>query len=43
MIALVTFFLSLVGSLFKPKLRLEAENAALRHQSIVLRRRARLS
>jgi hypothetical protein len=39
MIALVRFFLSLVGSLLKPKLRLEAENAVLRHQLIVLRRR----
>jgi len=28
-----------VGSLFKPKSRLEAENAALRHQLIVLRRK----
>ena len=39
MIALVRFFLSLVGSLLKPKLRLAAENAALRHQLIVLRRK----
>jgi transposase InsO family protein len=30
-----------VGSLFKPKLRLAAENAALRHQLIVLRRKMR--
>ena len=39
MTALVIFLVSLVGSLFKPKLRLEAENAALRHQLIVLRRK----
>ena len=39
MIALVRLLLSLVGSLFKPKIRLEAENAALRHQLIVLRRK----
>lgn len=39
MIALVQFLLSLVDSLFKPKLRLEAENVALRHQLIVLRRK----
>ena len=41
MIALVRLFLSLVGSLLKPKLRLAAENAALRHQLIVLRRKMR--
>ena len=41
MIALVRFILSLVGSLFKPKSRLEAENAALRYQLIVLRRKMR--
>src|SRR5450756_1764163 len=41
MIALVRFFLSLVGSLLRPKLRLAAENAALRHQLIVLRRKMR--
>ena len=41
MIALVRFLLSLVGSLLKPKLRLEAENAVLRHQLIVLRRKLR--
>jgi transposase InsO family protein len=41
MIALVRFFLSLVGSLLKPRLRLAAENAALRHQLIVLRRKMR--
>jgi hypothetical protein len=41
MIALVRFFLSLVVSLLKPQLRLAAENAALRHQLIVLRRKMR--
>src|SRR5258705_9483500 len=41
MIALVRFLLSLAGALLKPKLRLEAENAALRHQLLVLRRRVR--
>jgi len=39
MITLVPFLLSLVGSLLKPKMRLEAENAVLRHQLIVLKRR----
>src|SRR5260221_5301066 len=33
------FFLTLFASLFKSKSRLEAENAALRHQLIVLQRR----
>ena len=33
------FFLAVMASLFKSKLRLEAENAVLRHQLIVLRRR----
>jgi hypothetical protein len=37
--ALLCFFLTLFASLFKSKSRLEAENAALRHQLIVLRRR----
>jgi hypothetical protein len=41
MIALVRFILSRVGSLFKPKSRLEAENAALRYQLIVLRSKMR--
>src|SRR5499427_6909454 len=41
MIALLCFFLTLFASPFKSKGRLEAENAALRHQLIVLRRRAR--
>src|SRR5262245_63557601 len=41
MIALLCFFLTLLASPFKPKTRLEAENAALRHQLIVLRRKVR--
>jgi len=40
MIALLCFFLTLLASPFKSKSRLEAENAALRHQLIVLGRRA---
>src|SRR5260370_1328062 len=39
MIGLLCFFLAVVGLPFKSKLRLEAENAVLRHQLIVLRRR----
>jgi hypothetical protein len=39
MIALLCFLLTVFGSPFKSKSRLEAENAALRHQLIVLRRR----
>jgi hypothetical protein len=39
MIALLWFFLTLFASPFKSKGRLEAENAALRHQLIVLQRR----
>src|SRR4030081_2375850 len=41
MIALFCLFLALFTSPFKSKSRLEAENAALRHQLIVLRRRVR--
>jgi hypothetical protein len=41
MIALLCFFLALAVSPFKSKSRLEAENAALRHQLIVLQRRVR--
>ena len=41
MIALLCFLLTLFASLFKSKSRLEAENAALRHQLIVLQRRMR--
>ena len=39
MVALLCFFLTLLASPFKSKSRLEAENAALRHQLIVLRRK----
>src|SRR6266853_1477223 len=39
MIGLLWFFLTLFASPFKSKSRLEAENAALRHQLIVLQRR----
>ena len=41
MIALLCFFLALVTSPFKSKIRLEAENAVLRHQLTVLRRKVR--
>jgi transposase InsO family protein len=41
MIALLCFFLALFVSPFKSKSRFEAENAALRHQLIVLQRRVR--
>jgi len=40
MIVLLCFFLRLLASSFKSTSRLEAENAALRHQLIVLRRKA---
>jgi transposase InsO family protein len=40
MLSLFYFFLAILASPFKSKSRLEAENAALRHQLIVLRRRA---
>jgi len=39
MIGLLCFGLAVLASPFKSKLRLEAENAALRHQLIVLKRR----
>ena len=39
MIALLCFVLAVLAAPFKPKSRLEAENAALRHQLIVLRRK----
>src|SRR6201987_1456278 len=39
MIGLLCFVLAVLASQFKSKLRLEAENALLRHQLIVLRRR----
>src|SRR5262245_2828835 len=41
MVALLRFLLALLASPFKSKHRLEAENAALRHQVIVLRRKVR--
>ena len=41
MFALLRFFLALFSSLFKSKSRLEAENAALRCQLIVLQRKVR--
>src|SRR5437763_1696664 len=41
MIALLSFFLILLVSPLKSQSRLEAENAALRHQLIVLRRKVR--
>jgi type II secretory pathway pseudopilin PulG len=39
MIGLLCFVLAVLASPFKSKLRLEAENAVLRHQLIVLRRK----
>src|SRR5256886_13813379 len=41
MVALISFLLNVVASLFKSKSRLEAENAALRHQLIMLQRKVR--
>src|SRR5207245_381226 len=41
MVALISFLLNVVASLFKSKSKLEAENAALRHQLIVLQRKVR--
>src|ERR1700682_2706726 len=41
MIALIWFVLAVLASPFKSKSRLEAENAVLRHQLIVLRRKMR--
>jgi hypothetical protein len=41
MVALISFLLNVIASLFKSKSRLEAENAALRHQLIVLQRKVR--
>jgi hypothetical protein len=47
MIGLFCFVVAVLASPFKSKIRLEAENAALRHQLVVLRRklkgRARLT
>jgi hypothetical protein len=39
--ALLSFVLNIFAAPFKSKSRLEAENAALRHQLIVLRRKVR--
>jgi hypothetical protein len=39
MIGLFCFVVAVLASPFKSKLRLEAENAVLRHQLIILRRR----
>jgi len=41
MIALLCFFLTLFAPLFKSKRRLEAANALLRRQLIILRRKVR--
>jgi hypothetical protein len=41
MIALLCFVLAILAAPFKSKSRLEAENATLRHQLIVLRRKLR--
>src|ERR1035441_6644606 len=41
MIGLLCFVLAILASPFKSKIRLEAENAMLRHQLIVLRRKLR--
>jgi len=41
MIAFISFVLAMLASPFKSKSKLEAENAVLRHQLIVLRRRVR--
>src|SRR6266403_1742905 len=41
MVALICFVLAALASLFRSKSRLEAENAVLRHQLIVLRRRVK--
>jgi hypothetical protein len=41
MIELICFVVGILASSFKSKMRLEAENAVLRHQLIVLRRRQR--
>ena len=41
MVAMIFFLLNLGASIFKPKSRLEAENAALRQQLMVLQRQVR--
>jgi hypothetical protein len=40
MVALICFVLAVLASPFKSKSRLEAENAVLRHQLIVLQRKS---
>jgi hypothetical protein len=41
MIALICFVFAVLASPFKSKVSLEAENTALRHQLIILRRKVR--
>jgi hypothetical protein len=41
--SLIFFLLNLCASIFKPKSRLEAENAALRQQLLVLQRKVKLA
>ena len=41
MVALLIFLLRLLASPFRPTSRLEAENAALRHQLMVVQRKVR--
>src|SRR5260370_34460505 len=41
MVTLISFLLNLVAWLFKSKGRLDAQNAALRHQLVVLQRKGR--
>ena len=42
MIGLLWFVVAVLASPFKSKIRLEAENAALRHQLVVLRRKLKV-
>src|ERR1700682_6043651 len=42
MIGLLCFVVAVLASPFKSKIRLEAENAALRHQLVVLRRKLKV-
>jgi hypothetical protein len=41
MIGLLRFVVAVLASAFKSKIRLEAENATLRHQLVVLRRKVK--
>src|ERR1700740_2627417 len=43
MIGLLCFVVAVLASAFKSKIRLEAENATLRHQLVVLRRKVKRS